>query len=118
MKVSQLEMLFMAQAKGRIPVPATEYVFHPTRKWRFDLCWPISMLALEIEGGVWSGGHHARPAGILRDIEKYNAATMLGWRVLRATTAMVEDGSALELVAAALSSASTAVPARPGRQSA
>lgn len=66
-----------------IPVPDTEVQFHPGRRWRFDYAWPESMVALEVEGGVWSGGRHTRGKGFLGDIEKYNAAASLGWRVFR-----------------------------------
>lgn len=46
---------------------------------------PDYRIAVEVEGGVWSQGRHIRPAGFLGDIEKYNAATLLGWRVFRTT---------------------------------
>ena len=62
-----------------------EYRFHPKRKWRFDYAFPAVKLALEVEGGVWTRGRHTRPQGFLNDIEKYNTATLLGWRVLRTT---------------------------------
>lgn len=60
-----------------------EYVFHPTRKWRFDYAIPAWKIALEVEGGVHTGGRHIRPKGFLNDMEKYNAAAVFGWRVLR-----------------------------------
>lgn len=66
-----------------IPDFESEYVFHPTRKWRFDIAWPKFRLALEVEGGLFVRGRHSRGAGILKDFEKYNAATVLGWRILR-----------------------------------
>lgn len=62
-----------------------EYRFHPKRKWRFDYAFPAVKLALEVEGGVWTRGRHTRPQGFLNDIEKYNTATLLGWRILRTT---------------------------------
>jgi hypothetical protein len=43
------------------------------------------MVALEVEGGVWTGGRHTRGAGFLKDVEKYNRAAVLGWRLLRVT---------------------------------
>lgn len=60
-----------------------EYRFHPTRKWRFDYALPQYMIALEVEGGVWTGGRHTSPKGFLRDMEKYNTAELMGWRVFR-----------------------------------
>jgi very-short-patch-repair endonuclease len=66
-----------------------EYRFHPTRKWRFDFAWPENKRAMEVEGGVWTGGRHTRGSGFLKDCEKYNAAASLGWRVFRFTPIQV-----------------------------
>jgi len=60
-----------------------EHRFHPKRRWRFDVAIPEMMVAIEIEGGVFTGGRHTRGKGYTRDCEKYNAATVLGWNVLR-----------------------------------
>lgn len=87
-----------------LPSPIQEYRFAPPRRWRFDLAWPSLRLALEIEGGVWTGGRHVRGKGFERDTEKYNAATLAGWRVLRVTTGMIRDGRALALLEQAFSS--------------
>lgn len=62
-----------------------EYRFHGTRKWRFDYAIPEHKIAIEVEGGVWTGGRHTSPKGFLGDMEKYNTATVMGWRVLRTT---------------------------------
>ena len=88
-----------------LPVPLTEFRFAPPRRWRFDYFFPPPYnLAVEQEGGVWrrGGGAHSRPAAILRDIDKYNAAAVLGITVIRVTTDMVSDGRALALVERAL----------------
>jgi very-short-patch-repair endonuclease len=66
-----------------LPEPVFEYRFHPTRKWRFDIAFPSAKVAVEVEGGVWTKGRHTRPSGFRADMEKYNAAAVLGWRVLR-----------------------------------
>ena len=66
-----------------IPKPLLEFQFHPTRKWRFDFCWATQAVALEVEGGVWTRGRHGRGSGIVKDMEKYNAAALAGWLVLR-----------------------------------
>lgn len=63
----------------------TEVKFHPSRQWRFDLADKENKIAVEIEGGIWTRGAHGRGTGIMRDIEKYNAAQSLGWRVYRTT---------------------------------
>jgi len=51
--------------------------------WRLDIAWPDRLIAVEVEGGVWSGGRHGRGSGIVKDMEKANALTMAGWRLLR-----------------------------------
>jgi very-short-patch-repair endonuclease len=81
-----------------LPQPEAEYVFHPLRKWRFDRAWPDRKLAVECEGAVFTGGRHTRGGGFTKDCEKYNAAAILGWRVLRFTSAMVKSGSAMEQI--------------------
>jgi very-short-patch-repair endonuclease len=85
-----------------LPEPVEEFRFDPVRRWRFDFAWPERMLALEIEGGTWSGGRHVRGKGYANDCEKYNAACLAGWRVLRFTSGMVRSGEALAVLAEAL----------------
>ena len=68
-----------------LPRPEREWKFDAKRRWRFDYAWPHQMVALEVEGGVWTGGRHTRGAGFVRDMEKYNRAAVLGWRLLRVT---------------------------------
>lgn len=70
-------------AECGIPTPAYEVFFHPDRKWRFDIAWPEYNVAIEVEGGVWSGGRHTRASGFVKDMEKYNEAAARGWKVLR-----------------------------------
>lgn len=87
-----------------LPEPATEFLFHPSRKWRFDFCWPELRLALEREGGIHKtgGGRHNRPKGYRDDCIKYSEAALLGWVVLRITADMERSGEALALVERAL----------------
>jgi len=80
---------------SKLPNPITEHRFAPPRRWRFDLAWPERMLALEIDGGSWSGGRHTTGKGFEADCEKYSEAAVLGWRVIRVTPRMVVDGRAL-----------------------
>lgn len=63
----------------------SEYRFHQTRRWRFDYAFPELKVAIEIDGGVWNYGRHNRPAGYIKDMEKFNAAATLGWIVLKFT---------------------------------
>lgn len=82
-----------------LPEPEPEYRFAPPRRWRFDYCWPSHRLAVEVEGGIWTGGRHTRGKGYLGDLEKYNRAVLDGWRVLRFTPSQVKDGTALNVLA-------------------
>lgn len=80
-----------------------EFRFHPKRMWRFDYAIPEYKVALEVEGGVWTGGRHTRPQGFLGDIEKYNTATLMGWKVLRVTPDNLYKTATLMLIKQAIS---------------
>lgn len=94
---SEGEVAFAAQLrKGRITGWEQEYEFAKDvgRKWRFDFAFRQRKLAVEIEGGVWSGGRHNRGSGFIADAEKYNYAAFKGWSVLRFTTQQAKNGEA------------------------
>lgn len=96
---AETELELYIKAAG-LPAPVREFKFHPTRKWRTDFAWPEHKVLLEVEGGVWmkGGGGHSHPFGILRDIEKYNESSLMGYRTFRVTTDMVRNGEALTLL--------------------
>lgn len=79
-----------------------EYRFDPHRRWRADFAWPKANLLLEVEGGTWAGGRHTTGKGFEADAEKYAAAVLANWRVLRVTGLAVKSGVALQWVAKAL----------------
>jgi very-short-patch-repair endonuclease len=79
-----------------------QFRFHPTRRWRFDFAWPKEMVAVEVQGGTWSGGRHVRGAGFELDRHKINSASILGWMVLEVTSTMIVDEVALEYLNMAL----------------
>lgn len=79
------EVFLRALEVRGIPRPEREWKFDAKRRWRFDYAWFERMVALEVEGGIWTGGRHTRGAGFVRDMEKYNRAAALGWRLLRVT---------------------------------
>lgn len=58
-----------------------EWYFYPERKWRFDYAFPELKIAIEIDGGVFTGGRHSGGIGQKKDMEKMNAAAELGWLV-------------------------------------
>jgi len=75
-----------------LPIPVREHRFHPQRRWRFDYAWPEHRIAIEVEGGAWTYGRHNRSKGFVNDMEKYNEAVLLGWRVLRYTPEQIRGG--------------------------
>lgn len=82
----------------KIQLPIPEYRFHHTRQWRFDYAWPQKKIALEIEGGVFTQGRHSRGAGMVGDMEKYNNAAVLGWRIIRTTPSNLCKSSTIQLI--------------------
>lgn len=59
------------------------------RRHRFDFAFPAQLVAVEIEGNAWhvkGGGKHMQDA----DLEKYNIAAWMGWRVFRFSPSMLK----------------------------
>lgn len=107
-----------------LPTPVREFRFHPVRKWRFDFAYPDMKLAIEVEGGTYGrlvycqacgalvvhktktgkripvriGGGHNTAQGYEEDTEKYNAAKLLGWHVLRFTPKAIRTGDAVKTI--------------------
>ena len=99
MSKSGLEEQFDFQLKAvGFPPADREYMFHETRKWKFDFAWPAYMLAVEVEGGIWVRGRHTRGAGFLKDCVKYNEAAILGWTVLRMPVDFIKSGEAVDFL--------------------
>ena len=96
--VGDLDWQIRKVLKGKVPMPRTEYRFHPTRKWRADLIWPACYIAVEIEGGAWIQGRHTRGSGFVKDMEKYNELAICGYRLLRFTPQQVKSGEALRTI--------------------
>lgn len=92
------------QAHGLLAVP--EVKFHPVRKWRFDFvindCMLGGSVALEVEGGVFTGGRHTRGSGFVKDLEKYNEAAAMGWRIIRCQPKDLCTTETLDLIKRAL----------------
>lgn len=66
-----------------------EFRFEPLRRWRADFAHLASRTLVEVEGGLYQQGRHNRAHGYQSDCEKYNWATMTGWRVIRLTSMML-----------------------------
>ena len=101
-KLERVYPLITLCRQARIAEPVPEFRFHPSRKWRFDYAFPLHMLAVEIEGGLWTNGRHSRGQGAIADLEKYSEAAILGWRILYATPQELDNGIALDRVIRAL----------------
>jgi len=76
-------------AKYGLPAPIAEHCFAKAkgRKWRIDWYFEGNgrRVALEVEGGVWTGGRHTTGKGFAGDMEKYNAMSCMGILLLRTT---------------------------------
>jgi very-short-patch-repair endonuclease len=75
-----------------------EFKFHPERKWKADFHLVGKKILVEVEGGIWSRGRHTRGKGYIGDMEKYNAATMMGFQVIRFSTDQVKSGHAIQQI--------------------
>jgi hypothetical protein len=90
-----------------------EVQFAKPRKWRADFVirepgiltpgsqWEMHYdpLLIEIDGGTWtSTSRHTTGTGFEADCVKLGEAVVLGYRVIRVTPAMVDDGRALALI--------------------
>ena len=91
------------RARG-YPEPDFEVRFHPGRRFAFDVCWIPERVALEFEGGLFGRGRpcpackrrpvagHSSIQRIKSDMEKYNLAAVLGFRLIRCTPEQVRSG--------------------------
>lgn len=119
--MTTLPPLFKAAlVRAKLPMPVAELKFHPTRKWRMDFGWwtywqdvvstPGEVtrrpgLALEVEGAVWVQGRHTRGSGFVKDMEKYNEAAALGWRIIRVQPKDLCTKATMDLIRRALEAA-------------
>ena len=86
-----------------LPTPERQYRFHAKRRWLFDFAWPACRLAVEVEGLTHGQrGRHQTFIGYHRDCEKYNAALLDDWRVLRFSQRHVREDSAVPVIRQAL----------------
>jgi very-short-patch-repair endonuclease len=121
---SKLEATLAFQL-GLLKIPfKREYRFDPERRWRFDFAFLEHRLAVEINGGIYSGvetgadgearlraGRHSRAAGMLGDMDKCNAAVEQGWRVLTFGPPHISSGVALTTIERVLTASSASSPA-------
>lgn len=93
----EAELEFQIRAY-KLPAATREHRFDPVRRWRFDFCWIPQKVAVEVEGGIWVNGAHSRGKHFISDCDKYNTATMAGWKVFRVTGEHIKSGEAIDLV--------------------
>ena len=92
---------WLCEAAG-LPRPVAEYRFAPPRRWRIDWAFLDAKIALEVQGGLFTGGRHVRGAALLKEHEKLNALAIAGYRVLFVTPQQFAAGAAIALVQKAL----------------
>lgn len=71
---------------------------HGLKDWRFDIAITSNLIAVELDGGVFNQGRHTRGLGFISDMDKMNAATVNGWRVLRFTHTHHKHSKIVEMV--------------------
>lgn len=94
-KATSLEMRFLdawfTHAPQDAPEPLCQYRYADGRKLEADFAWPESRVLVECEGGVTNRRAHGSVGGIIRDIDRCNAASANGWRRFRCWVGMLED---------------------------
>lgn len=90
----RLEYRFAREVVGEKPGLRDRLQAAGLKDWRFDFAWPDKKLAVEVEGGSWTGGRHTRGKGFSDDCQKYAEAVLLGWKVLRFTSDQIDSGYA------------------------
>lgn len=81
-----------------LPAAVREHRPFANRKFRLDLSWPERKLFVEIDGGEWMQGRHARGAGMASDCTKWALLTLDGWRGFRFVGSQVKSGFAIGIL--------------------
>lgn len=97
------QLLSRQLTQAQIPFEQ-EFRFHPKRRWRADF--RVATLGsmrwsfiVEIVGGVWlPKGGHSRGKAQIDDMEKFNHAALLGYRVLQFTPEQVRNEKAIGFI--------------------
>jgi hypothetical protein len=97
------DSIFLAALKqADIHNPEAELRFAPPRRWRFDYAWPDCKLALEVQGGIWTGGRHSRGAAMVKEWEKLNTAAIQGWRIIYCQPSDLTKPETIQTIRAAM----------------
>lgn len=86
-----------------LPLPQAEVMFAHPRRWRFDWAYPDRSIAIEYQGGNYTGkGGHNTVKGLKNDYEKFSEAAIRGWMLILIDSGSVRDGRAVTWVERAL----------------
>ena len=113
---SKLEAKVAADLKalGLMDGCERQYRFHPERKWMVDFAWTqwkewhspgdyeTKNIALEVNGGTYSGGSHSRGPRQRGDYEKWSELSLMGWTLILVDCKDVREGVHVERVLRAL----------------
>lgn len=72
------------------------------KDWRFDFVITDQKVAIECEGGIYTGGAHVRGKYYEDNCAKYNTALVLGWKVIRVTKRQIDSGQAMAWIHGAI----------------
>lgn len=102
MAASRLEIKFLKAWKTLHPELSLtpEYMGIKGRRFLFDFAEPSTLVAIEIQGGIWAKGRsgHTSGKGLSRDYEKLNLAQSQGWTVFQLSATMINP-QWLEIIA-------------------
>ena len=86
-----------------------QFEYAPPRRLKADfLVWRSRFIGrahevlVEVQGGIYSRQGHGSVTGVLADIDRLNAATVNGYRMLRFTPQMIDSGEAMTVIQKAL----------------
>ena len=81
----------------------TEYVFAKPRRFRFDLAHIPTKIAVEIQGGIFNPNtRHINGAALIKEHEKLNLASALGWRIFFLNCKTINDEAVYHQIAKAI----------------
>lgn len=91
MKPPAQNKFFFMWVKGICPDAIEEYQFCPIRKFRADVFVPSLNVLIEYEGINSAKSGHTTMAGYTKDCDKYNLASLMGFKLLRYTALNKSD---------------------------
>ena len=81
----------------------SEYRFAFPRRFRFDFAHLPSMIAIELQGGIFTDNtRHINGAALVKEHEKLNLAAQLGWRIFYVSTKTVREETIYQHIAKAI----------------